>query len=210
MRYLRHLALCFTSYTLNQEVRAMPAAVAQGRSNFRPQKAPSKRSMNSVPCPIYKQPGHTDFGNYLSACRLLPEGDKKFMVCACALQIVDEIDPLVQEYNDLHIDSNIVNSPAPNAQPLVARRLAIEQSPFVDFFYKHNPNCITLDSRATGNLIHTSFARCISIPIKKTRCPPCQSNGLLWSMALPMHQSECQWQGLHPQLDPSPLDCSTQ
>ena len=67
----------------NQEVRAMRAAAAQGRNNFRPQKAPSQRNMNKS-CPICKQAGRADFRHYLSTCKFLPEGDRKFsMSTAC-------------------------------------------------------------------------------------------------------------------------------
>ena len=94
----------------------MRAAVAQGHSNSRPQKAPSQRSMNKSR-PIWKQVGCADFRHYLSTCKFLPECDRNFMARAHALQIEDEIDPLVQEYNDLDLDSDIVNSSAPNVHP---------------------------------------------------------------------------------------------
>ena len=158
----------------NQEVCAMRAAAAQGRSNFRPQKAPSQRNMNKS-CPICKQAGRADFRHYLSTCKFLPEGDRKFM--ARALQVEYEIDPLAQEYNDLDLDCDTVNCPATNVQPPVTRRVAIEQSPFMDLFFKHHPTRVTLDSGATGNLIRASFAQHIGAPIQNSSQTVYQADG---------------------------------
>ena len=73
----------------NQEVREMRTAGAQGCSIFRPQEAPSQRNMNNF-WPICKQEGRADFRHYLSAWKFLPEGDRRFMARAHALQIGDE------------------------------------------------------------------------------------------------------------------------
>ena len=64
-----------------------------------------------------------------------------------------------------------------NVQPPVARRVAIEQSPFVDLFFKHHPTRVTLDSGATGNLIRASFAQYIGAPIQNNSQTVYQADG---------------------------------
>ena len=55
--------------------------------------------------------------------------------------------------------------------------MAIEKSPFVDLFFKHHPTRVTLDSGATGNLIHASFAQYIGAPIQNSSQTVYQADG---------------------------------
>ena len=158
-----------------EDAKAMRAAVSQyvPPSSRRPstqrgglQTGPA--SGVSKVCPLCKTAGRP-FSHFLSRCTYLPAQDRKYL--AKARLIVGE-----DEDDDQEILSD---SPAENFRTnhVVANRVLIKQSPYIDAFYKHHPLKLTIDSGATGNMIQASLVSRLNLPMKEATQGALQADG---------------------------------
>ena len=159
-----------THQSLLDEIRATEDAKVMrtaASSNRRPAQAAKLRTRPKS-CPLCKQAGREDFHHYLSECTYLPDNDWKFI--AKARQIVgildwDESDP-EEEPQDYQ------PAPTGNQPTHSALRIQVRHSPYLDTFYRHNPVRITIDIRATSNMIRLSTVQKLKVEVVRVPSPP--------------------------------------
>lgn len=110
----------------------------------------------------------------LSQCPHLTENDSKFMSRLRALDINDD-DECQSDYESdasaRHISTHY-NRTFPKA-----RRVPVEESPYLDVYFQSKPVRITVDSGATGNFISKSAARRLGVQIRKNSQGATQADG---------------------------------
>ena len=115
-------------------------------------------------CPLRKQAGHSNTNHFLSQCTFLPDNDRRFMVKA--RQIVGILDNEQDANSDLDPDPPVAAADTTSPRPdVVAYCVQTHQSPYMDVFHGHNVVRITVDSGASGNMIHHSTAKHLGCPI---------------------------------------------
>ncbi|KAK3100661.1 hypothetical protein FSP39_023313 [Pinctada imbricata] len=158
----------------SQESKVLRTAfMKQAKVPFKQQIAtPSKRI-----CPLCKQAGRAKFDHFLSKCKYLPEGDRKFLTKARHIVSMDS-DEEVPTDDDVDT-SYIVEDDSDTSPPLPSsRRVSTIQSAQIKVFYQHHPVHLTIDSGAEVSMIKASFAEYIGAPISKTRQNALQADGV--------------------------------
>ena len=153
----------------SDDTRILCATVADdfrhSRLGGRPDPKPRTRQPHQDKvCPLCKQAGRFNTNYFLSQCTFLPDNDRRFMVKA--RQIVGILDD--EQVTDCNLDPD---PPCPETTlptpDVVAYHVQTRQSPYMDVFHAHRVIRVTIDSVATGNMIHHSTAKhleCTIIP----------------------------------------------
>ncbi len=143
-------------------------------------------------CPICKQAGRSTTDHYLTECKHLPEKDRRFLTRTRTVnvnseeEVVDEDDSEDYYYEDTSNHRRIaVEDTVETYQDqarhdnvtLIARRVPVIPSPFLDCFYKHYRVRITVDSGATGNMIRFDIAKRLNLNIRKNCQKSNQADG---------------------------------
>ena len=126
-------------------------------------------------CPLCKQAGRRDSGHYLSECAYLPDSDKRYM--ARARQIVAVVDSIDSDQDG---EEEYTTDPQTTDEQYTvptARRINISMSPYVDVFHNHQPVRITIDTGATGNMIHETTAVRLGAKIQASSQSARQADG---------------------------------
>ena len=117
--------------------------------------------------------------HHLMDCRWIPSDDREYISRkhAAARNIgVDE-----EEYDDEYSsDGDSVTSAhyiRHNDDDTLSRRIQVEQSPYLDTYYRHCPLRITVDSGATGNFIGQSTAKRLRLHVRKSTQSANQADG---------------------------------
>ena len=128
-------------------------------------------------CPICKASGR-NANHYLSTCKFLPEGDKKYLTRA--RHVIGGED----DYDDASDHDSEESSPyqAPHDQEpkphIIARRVNVKKSPDFKAFYHRHPLKLTLDTGAETNMIKGSVAHYIRADISPSSQTACQADGV--------------------------------
>ena len=125
-------------------------------------------------CPLCKAQGKTDFNHFLSTCRFLPDGDKRFMTKARRIFVDDEPDP--DECQDHEANDEYYATEEYEPSPRIYR-VNVRSSPRFNTFYGHNPVAITIDTGAETNLIRESVARGLNCPLLPSSQVAFQADG---------------------------------
>ena len=132
-------------------------------------------------CPICKQAGRKETDHFLSQCTYLPAEDQKFLSRVRQIAMYEE-----ESGDDSTHDDDAPAEPAVdhssscmNKTCIVtnARRVQVNESPFLIAFYKHSPVKITLDTGAETNMIRHSVASSVGAPISKSNQRAFQADG---------------------------------
>ncbi|VDI67074.1 Hypothetical predicted protein [Mytilus galloprovincialis] len=136
-----------------EDAKSMRAAVKRfpktKQSSFVPRS-------NFKSCPLCKSAGRPD-RHFLSQCTYLPQQDRQFMAKA---------------HNHDNNDSTFQDQ-----FPVASNRVQIQQSPYIDAYYGHNPTRLTIDSGATGNMIRASAATKLNAKITSSSQSAHQADG---------------------------------
>jgi hypothetical protein len=103
--------------------------------------------------------------HYLSECKFLPESDRRYMTRNRNVHATHDYDSDEPPCESAELPDESV------------RRIQVVQSPFMDFFYKHEPVHVTLDSGATGNMMRYNTARRLGARISETKHSARQADG---------------------------------
>ena len=158
----------------SHDARIMPAAAQKYTSKYKPSLATHRsddHEKNNKVCCLCKAANRPNTDHFLSKCPYLPPQDRKYIVRSRTLTVDDESDDNEPE---VHFD-HLALEQTPNTN--LARRVEIMASPYLDVFYEHHAVCIVIDSGATGNMMHVSFARYIGAPIIKSSQSARQADG---------------------------------
>ena len=63
-------------------------------------------------------------------------------------------------------------APTGNQPTQSALRIQVRHSPYLDTFYRHNPVRITIDIRATSNMIRLSTVQKLKVEVVRVPSPP--------------------------------------
>ncbi|CAG2238702.1 unnamed protein product [Mytilus edulis] len=150
-----------------EDAKSMRAAVKRfpktKQSSFVPRS-------NFKSCPLCKSAGRPD-RHFLSQCTYLPQQDRQFMAKARAVSGIHDVD----EYDSYNHDNN--DSTIQDQFPVASNRVQIQQSPYIDVYYGHNPTRLTIDSGATGNMIRASAATKLNAKITSSSQSAHQADG---------------------------------
>ena len=150
------------------------------RSVILPYKQKSASNRVFKECPLCKQAGRTPTDHYLTVCKHLPERDRKFLSKSRTVQVESEEEDEEEEDNETlqhrrvsvdqeeHSDENV---------SLIARRVPVIPSPFLDCFVKHFTVRVTVDSGATGNVMRHDVAKRLKLTIRKPTQRSHQADG---------------------------------
>ena len=129
-------------------------------------------------CPLCKQTGRAKFDHFLSKCKYLPEGDRKFLTKARHIVSLDTSDE--EPLNEDDVDTSCaVEDDSDTSPPLPSScRVSTIKSAQIKVFYQHHPVHLTIDSGAEVSMIKASFAEYIGLPISKTRQNALQADGV--------------------------------
>ena len=150
------------------------------RSVIFPSKQRSSGRQTFKECPLCKQAGRTPTDHYLTACKHLPEKDRKFLTKSRSVQIdsdeeeVDDEDEEAVQHRRVSVDQD---EPQIEDTSLIARRVPVIPSPFMDCFVKHLTVRVTVDSGATGNLMRHDVAKRLRLTIRKPTQKSHQADG---------------------------------
>ncbi|XP_067660624.1 uncharacterized protein [Haliotis asinina] len=127
-------------------------------------------------CPLCTAAKRASVNHFLSECKFLPDRDRKYIMKARQIaHILDDV-PSSDEENTCHdTDAPIANDPSSTTTS--ARRVHVEESPYMDTFYHHICVRLTLDSGATGNMISADTARYLGTPINRSTQSARQADG---------------------------------
>lgn len=142
------------------------------RSNFtrfRPKSKPYNKSPSNYEksCPLCKEAGRPD-NHFLSKCSFLPDRDRQFMAKS---RMVDS-----GGYNESFSPDSDSEEPT-NHSDQATRRVQVEQSPYLNLFYKYSKVQVTLDSGATANMVKLSVANRLGAIVTKTKQSASQADG---------------------------------
>lgn len=148
--------------------------------NARNKSNPKQRPTKS--CSLCFQAGRSDYqSHFLSTCKYLPEGDRKFM--SRVRQVADIED--AHDYENEPALEDISTSPPqvpyeydlPTGHHTVTRRVNVTQSPYLHVFFNHHPLRLTIDTGAETNMIKASLASYIGAKITKSSQLALQADG---------------------------------
>ena len=135
-------------------------------------------------CPLCKQAGRSSTDHHLTSCKFLPEKDRKYITKSRSLQIELDEDECSdnEEDTDTAHHRRIAIEEEPNGEvtmnvSLIARRVPVSPSPFIDCFVKHLTVRVTIDSGATGNMMRHDVAKRLGLPIRKPTQKSQQADG---------------------------------
>ncbi|CAG2208159.1 unnamed protein product [Mytilus edulis] len=152
-----------------EDAKSMRAAVKRfpktKQSSFVPRS-------NFKSCPLCKSAGRPD-RHFLSQCTYLPQQDRQFMAKARAVSEIHDVDECDLDNHDNN------DSTFQDQFPVASNRVQIQQSPYIDAYYGHNPTRLTIDSGATGNMmIRASAATKLNAKITSSSQSDHQADGL--------------------------------
>ncbi|CAC5380849.1 unnamed protein product [Mytilus coruscus] len=110
---------------------------------------------NNKSCPLCKSAGRPD-RHFFSQCTYLPQQDRQFMAKARAISDIHDVDECDSDNNDSTFQDQFL---------VASNRVQIQQSPYFDVYYGHNPTKLTIDSGATGNMIRAAATAKLSAKI---------------------------------------------
>ncbi|CAG2213632.1 unnamed protein product [Mytilus edulis] len=150
-----------------EDAKSMRAAVKRfpktKQSSFVPRS-------NFKSCPLCKSAGRPD-RHFLSQCTYLPQQDRQFMAKARAVSEIHDVDECDLDNHDNN------DSTFQDQFPVASNRVQIQQSPYIDAYYGHNPTRLTIDSGATGNMIRASAATKLNAKITSSSQSAHQADG---------------------------------
>lgn len=151
-----------------EDARVMRSAVAHlpTHSSQRPQaprsytRNPPHRpgASNTRSCPICKAEGRR-YDHFLSACKFLPESDRKYMTRARAIAEILEQESPSYDYQE--------STPQEDETEHTVCRVQVIPSPFMHVYYHDHPIKLTLDTGATSSMVKLSVIKRIGAPIQK-------------------------------------------
>ncbi len=119
--------------SLLEELANSSGRVLRTNTSFQKPRSKLRKTPSSKQCPICKQAGRSDYSHFLSACRFLPESDRKYLLKARQIsEILDQ-------------DASASNSEEEEEQH-TACRVLVQKSPYLDMFYHHHTIRVTIDS----------------------------------------------------------------
>ena len=149
-----------------------PSSDSPRNANLRSSRKPSSRfdsrKGTKPSCPLCKEANRA-YGHFLSECRYLPEGDRRYL--AKARQIVGIVDDDPPSESDDEADSTT------NTASFVTSKVTVRQSPHLDVFCGHEHVCLTIDTGATGNMIRASTVHRLHGKIDPTSQSAHQADG---------------------------------
>ena len=157
-----------------RQAQASPFPRSVQSSSFSRRSQPSQPNRRDRPrvssrqCPLCKA-SRRDANHFLSACKFLPEADKRFMSRARQVIVEDEEASDFEEFLDNEQLDDTVAQDDTYPTSRVAR-VNVRASPLFHTFYQHNPLTITIDTGAETNLIRAATASAIGCPV----LPSCQ------------------------------------
>ena len=125
-------------------------------------------SHNRKQCPLCKLANRPD-RHFLSNCSYLPEADKKYVKRARSRQVDFTEDAHSQEDSDSEEEGRF--------EYQSCKRVNITQSPYIDTLYKGRKVRVTIDSGATGSLVHSDVVKKLNLPIFPTTQYASQADG---------------------------------
>lgn len=149
-------------------------------SGFSAKRYPTeKRNRTTKFCVLCKTAGRPSCTSHnLSACKFLPESDRKYMARSRLITDGDDIDdPSYEddfEESPEKLPSALLDTPA----SVSAHRVQIVQSPYLNAFFNDRTVRLTLDTGATTNMILASFARSVGFQIKPASQDAFQADGV--------------------------------
>lgn len=154
----------------SEDVKVMRSQASTRSSQFTKRPTSTQRSKS---CPICIAAKRSNVNHFLSECKFLPEKDRKYMLKARQIaQIFD--DPVSSDTEESLLD---VDVPEPPEITTSARRVHVDESPYMDVFYLHHCVRLTLDSGATGNMISASATKRLGLDVKRSTQSAKQADG---------------------------------
>lgn len=149
------------------------------KSQARPQS--SKRPS----CILCRTANKRDYFHFLSKCPNLPEEDRIYMgrtrqVCLEEFENEPETQKSTQEesFSVIQSSESHTTDKAENPNPqLSLARVAINNCPYINLFYRHYPVHVILDSGAEANLINQNLVNQMGITLSKTSHSAVQADG---------------------------------
>ena len=166
----------------SQSSRQFPPSQSSSNRNPGSFRRDQRRSPISKSCPLCKAHGRPETSHFLSACRFLPESDRKFMTKARQVFVDDDDNDDDDDFQtndnpgDTEAPSNYYDEDTP-VNPRIGR-VNINASPRFKTFYGHNPATVTIDTGAEANLIRESAARFMNCPVYPSTQVAYQADGL--------------------------------
>ena len=145
-----------------------PRRFTRSKSGSRPQTGSTRQ------CSLCKRLGRSYTSHNLLNCRFLTESDKQDIVRS----------RLVLEEDHTSDDDDITEGTCVDDPPLAlldspsARRVDVVQSPYMNTYFQHHPVRVTLDTGATSNMISSSFAKRIKLPMSPANQRARQADGI--------------------------------
>ena len=143
--------------SLLDEIRSIEEVRVCRTGSFQTQRRFSKQKVKS--CILCKTAGRPSGTHYLYECRFLPEDDRRVLRSGRARFLDCDEDDDVDANAELSVESVLIDPPP------TARRVNIEQSPYLNVYHEQFPVRLTLDTGATTNMILSSFAKSINLPV---------------------------------------------
>ena len=180
------LGSLLSEISTNQDSKVLRSVVHN--NNFRRQSGRAGKPNIHKECPICKQSGRPVTDHYLTECKHLPEKDRRFLTKTRTVtinpeeEVLDEDDDDDDDYDDtpnhrrVAVEDAVETNQDPNVT-LIARRVPVIPSPYLDCFYKHYRIRITIDSGATGNMIRFDVAKRLNLNIRKNSQKSNQADG---------------------------------
>ena len=140
------------------------------------QRQPNRTVFNRE-CPLCKQAGRSPTDHYLTSCKFLPEKNRKFITKSRSIQIDyddDNCSDNEEEQDTTHQRRIAVEE---EEVSLIARRVPVSPSPFLDCFVRHLTVRVTIDSGATGNMMRHDVAKRLQLVIRKPSQKSQQADG---------------------------------
>ena len=117
---------------------------------------------------------------YLTACKHLPERDRKFLTKSRTVQVESEEEDEDKDDNETPQHRRVSVDHEEHSEEnvsLIACRVPVIPSPFLDCFVKHFTVRVTVDSGATGNVMRHNITKRLRLTIRKPTQKSHQADG---------------------------------
>ena len=159
----------------NEEAKIMRSAIYPPPQHNKPYPQRSRTYRKNTPsCPLCQVAGRQS-SHYLSKCPYLPEQDRKFLTKARLIAAIDTEGDL-SHVNDLDEPTLETHVSTVSLSP-TARRVQVNQSPFITMYHHEHPLKLTFDSGAETNMIKESVAKYIGAKISTSTQMALQADG---------------------------------